>query len=357
MTVYKRRNKWIIDVTVEMPDGSTKRARKTSPVQTRRDAEAYERELRRKILSGEYGRDAEAETPAPTVGSLAHEYIAYMSVDRRPSTIKVYKTNLRVHVLPRFGAREASSITTADVMTWVSDLSAGGLGNSTIRGILYALRGVLTHAMNAGHIDGVIKFPVPRPPPGRLRWLSTIEAAQLIDELAPSRAKSPRWQCGARMVLGTGLRIGELLALQWDDLDLNAGTAVVSRSMVSHLGTPGPTKSGKTRTVPLGGSSAAALITLHDDAEGPYIWHGDGGAPVRHITAQQAIARAVKKAKMSDVSWHTLRHTYAAWLAQAGVTMRVLRDLLGHADIATTMRYAHLSPESHQSAADLLPDV
>ena len=131
------------------------------------------------------------------------------------------------------------------------------------------------------------------------------------------------------IALNTGLRLGELLGLNWIYVDLSRG---VIRLEI--------TKSGRRREVPLNGDSYQALVSLTPKAEGRVF--------------QTAYNNAVAIAKLDDVNFHTLRHTFASWAVMRGVSLKELQELLGHSSLAMTMRYAHLAPEHLRAAVSRL---
>lgn len=147
------------------------------------------------------------------------------------------------------------------------------------------------------------------------------------------------------VAVSTGLRRGELLALKWADVDL-LGALLTVRG--EH------TKNARTRHVPLNSDVAAVLKTwraIHPKADGSaLVFPGEGGERLGGLkTAWQAVLDAAKP-KISDFRFHDLRHTFASKLVQAGVDLNTVRELLGHADLKMTLRYAHLAPE-HRAAA------
>ena len=136
------------------------------------------------------------------------------------------------------------------------------------------------------------------------------------------------------IALNTGLRLGELLGLNWIYADLSRG---VIRLEI--------TKSGRRREVPLNGDSYQALVSLTPKAEGRVF-------QTRFI--KTAYNNAVAIAKLDDVNFHTLRHTFASWAVMRGVSLKELQELLGHSSLAMTMRYAHLAPEHLRAAVSRL---
>jgi integrase len=126
---------------------------------------------------------------------------------------------------------------------------------------------------------------------------------------------------------------GELIALQWDALDLVAGRLVVKRNVWrGHFGPPRV--------------AARARCPQRCDARGAYL---------KNDTCRNAILRASKRAGLRPpIGWHTLRHTFASHLVARGVPLKAVQELLGHATIEMTMRYAHLSPDVKKDAMRVL---
>lgn len=138
--------------------------------------------------------------------------------------------------------------------------------------------------------------------------------------------------------LKTGLRLGELLKLKWPSVDLDAGRITVRG---------GTAKSGKTRHVEL---SPEALEVLK--AWKPY-------APTDSVIGvktsfKKSFGAVLADARITDFRWHDLRHSFASKLAQRGAPLNTIRELLGHGEFRTTLRYAHLSPDTRRDAIALL---
>ncbi len=141
------------------------------------------------------------------------------------------------------------------------------------------------------------------------------------------------------------------MALRWQDVDLVAGRLNVRQNVVRGIiGTP---KSGKPREVPL---SDEALVALkkHRHLRGPLVFCDLDGRLHRTPKVRWELERACKKAGLHQVGWHVLRHSFASHLAMRGAPLKVIQELLGHATMQMTMRYAHLSPEIARDAVKLL---
>ena len=196
---------------------------------------------------------------------------------------------------------------------------------------------LLRHLLRMAHeewevIDNVPRIRLEKEPQGRLRWLKEKEITQLLEACAESKNKEVR--AAVIIAVNTGLRLGELLGLTWDRVELGRG---VIRLEV--------TKGGRRREVPLNADSYGALVGLGPKAEGRVF-------KTRYI--KTAYNNAVDAVKLDDVNFHTLRHTFASWAVMRGVSLKELQELLGHASLTMTMRYAHLAPERLRTAVTRL---
>lgn len=149
------------------------------------------------------------------------------------------------------------------------------------------------------------------------------------------------------IALNTGLRRGELFSLTWDDIDFTTANLTVKGDTA---------KSGKTRHIPL---NAIALQALKDwrqinDAEGLIFSSARTGMAFNHV--KKSWVGVLEKAKIKNFRWHDMRHHFASKLVMAGVDLNTVRELLGHADIKMTLRYAHLAPEHKANAVAKLLD-
>lgn len=156
--------------------------------------------------------------------------------------------------------------------------------------------------------------------------------------------------------LRTGLRIGELMALQWSDLDLVAGRVLVQRAI--SCGVLGTTKNGKEREVALS-QQTAAMIRRARHLKGKWVFCSPDGQRLVRSQTKHPLYRAWRRAGLATpekkkIGWHVLRHTFASHLVMRGVPLKTVQELLGHSTIEMTMRYAHLSPEVKRDAVERL---
>lgn len=155
-----------------------------------------------------------------------------------------------------------------------------------------------------------------------------------------------------RVAVGTGLRRGELLNLQWGDVDLDK-----EQLMVRHREDFAP-KNGQERVVPLRGDALVTLREMHEagtplDNE-PVFLDANEDAPKPDWVSKR-FKFYVRKAKLSDhedLSFHSCRHTTGSWLSMQGVPLRVISEILGHSSTQVTEKYSHLQPEVMERAMD-----
>jgi site-specific recombinase XerD len=101
-------------------------------------------------------------------------------------------------------------------------------------------------------------------------------------------------------------------------------------------------------------SDAAAALREHRHLRGQWVFCGEGGGPVAESTMRRGLRHAAEGAGLDGLGWHVLRHTFASHLVLAGVPIRVVQELLGHASITMTERYSHLAPNTLQEAVSRL---
>ena len=160
---------------------------------------------------------------------------------------------------------------------------------------------------------------------------------------------NPLWRAMMIVAAYTGLRFSELAGLKWEQVDLQNRQLCVRYAFVAgHWGTP---KNGRIRYVPLTERVCDVLGSMSQSGE--LVFHIND-KPIIYESAYSGIERACKQAGLPRLSWHTLRHTYASELVSRGGGLQAVQELLGHATITMTFRYAHLAPSTLRSTVMLL---
>lgn len=341
MTVRKLRNSWWVDFRFNFV-----RYRMRSPDNTRAGADAFEALLRQRLVRGEPVRCDRVPMPEKRFGEFADEWFRlYVMPNNKYSEQKTKQTILRCHLVPAFGKLPLNDISAERVERYKSRKVADGLSPKTVNNQMMVLARCLRSAVEWGLIDKMPRFQWLKTSSHRLDFLSYEEARLLL-----SYDREPMWRDMILLALRTGLRRGELMALHWDDIDLERRLLTVRRSLV--LGRFGTPKSNRERYVPLS-AEVCAMLAARSSAPS-LVFHKPGGRHLSREMMDNALPRACRRVGIRPVGWHLLRHTFASHLATEGVSLRVIQELLGHASITTTMRYAHLAPSALREAVDVL---
>jgi integrase len=328
----------------------TGRGRPPAGYFTKRLAEDWLREVldqaRRGTLPGLVRTDV-------TFAQACEDYLAHKERDRRlkPSTLRDYRSAVTVHLLPAFGELPVEDITTEMVESWKLGLE---MSNTTKIKLLTVLFGVMERARKRHGLpmNPVREVEKPRravdPRSNEIQFYSPEEVLALV-RAAESEQDAAIFLTAAF----TGLRRGELVALRWRDVDFPNSVIRVAASFTDgQLTTP---KSGRARAVPMAPEVAQALARLSQRER----WTGDGDPVFPGITGgfldASALYRrfmaAARRAELRRLRFHDLRHTFGTTMAaNPRVDMRRLQEWMGHADIGTTLRYAHFTPR-HDDAA------
>ncbi len=232
-----------------------------------------------------------------------------------------------------------------------------GLSPKTVRDVLSLLRSVLEYGIRRGYLPAnAADFSLPRRPPVKI-VLPSEEELRILEAYASEGEDG--FRLGLYLSLYTGLRIGELCALRWSDVDLAAAELHVCRTL-RRVSLPAPTASRRTevvitapktsssmRTVPLPAFVVAHLTAHHRRLSDPtaYILT-DTSAYIEPSNCYMRYTRLLRQLGLRHYSFHTLRHTFATRCAERGFDAKSLSEILGHADIRMTLdRYVHPSME------------
>ncbi len=282
----------------------------------------------------------------PTLREFLPTWLAKSASDDRPSTTTAKTLIANAHFLPAFGDLRLDQIDFPKVEAWRLELLKT-MAPSSVASYLQRLRSLLSYAHQVDVLPRLPRWPSQRVPQDRPEFLTFDQADRLI---AAAEPLDP-WKAMVIVAVRTGLRHGELTALRWQDVDLDGGKlSVVENYVKGHTGKP---KSGKEREVPLSNDAIKALRALRHQ-RGPLVFCTPAGRHLQAYVTDDALRLICRRASMLPFGWHRLRHTFASHLAMRGVSLKVIQDLMGHANIKMTLRYAHLMPEVRHDAVRLL---
>jgi integrase len=282
-----------------------------------------------------------------TFADAAAEYLRYIEHDRgrKPSTLRGYRSAIQAHLLPAFGAMAIEAVTAEEIERWLV-----GFGGSTRtrNKLLIQLHGILERARKLYRLPSnaaadVEKFPQPRG--GDIDVFSPEEVWALV------RAAASGQDAAIYLTAAfTGLRMGELLALHWRDVDFAGQTIRVRASYyLGQLTTP---KSGKVRAVPMASDVASALAELGSRldwvGDDDLVFAGETGGHLDGSALRRRYKLALSSAGLRHLRFHDLRHTFGTRMIAVADVRRV-QEWMGHADIQTTMRYLHYAPRSEDA--------
>ena len=318
-------------------------------------------ELQRRVfdLRAKSGGTIRPRAPG-TVGEWVKRWLEQdVEPNRSANTYALYETMWRVHVEPVIGARKLDKLDADDVTRLYARLREQGASSTIIhragvvmhRAIAVATRRGIFHRANP---FALVDRPTPRPKEQHV--LTAAEARRIL-----AAARGDRLEALFVLLLTAGLRLGEALGLQWDDVDLERGRASVRRTLVEIGGKMelGPPKThGSKRAVELGGLAIAALKRRRVTAkrEG----HGSGlifstltGTPLRRSNVRRRhFDPILTAAKVKGVTLHGLRHAMTSFGISEGISPKVLAERLGHSTTKLTQdRYAHVLPGIQKQAA------
>jgi integrase len=344
----------IVDVVFEHPDGREERVRKVSPVQTRRGAEEYERQVRHDLLMGRYGIGKEVPTFEEWFhGRYWREWV--ISRKNKPSTVDSKLSAYKKHLGPRFGQMRLDQIGVAQIAGFRASLVEEGLDEKSINNILAILSKPLRYAEDTGLITRAPKvglFKVEQPE------IEFWELDQYARVLAAARREGSIVFAAACLAGEAGLRVGEVKALRWrEDVDMVARTITINQQM--RQGVVGTPKGRTRRTVPMTTTLYVALKALEAVREGLVIRNLAGQAKNDENQIKNLMYRICRLAGLPERGWHTMRHSFGTHAAMFGVNPWRLMTWLGHKRMEETMRYVHVAdaharelPQEVLAAAD-----
>lgn len=303
-----------------------------------------------------------APVPAPAGPLTVAAYLtAWLETKRRlaraPATLVSYAQIVRRWLIPRLGDRVVAELRPEDVEALFAWLEAEGLARSTVRLVHRVLRVALNDGSRTQRITvsaAVLAVRGPSVRRARHAWPTPDDLARLVEVAATDE------RFGAAIVLAaySGLRIGEILGLAVDDVDLTAGVVTLTRQLGPD-GRRAPLKTDASRRQLTIESDARAALERHlawrarcreaagagwRDREGLLFTTAEG-APLYPAALRRALSAALTAAGVPTVRFHALRHGHAMALRRAGVDLETIRDRLGHTDLATTSGfYFHRDP-------------
>ena len=370
----KRKNGYAWEITIETPPDpiTKKRNRTTKTVKgTKKEAEQV---LRKLIAEAEKGYHV--TNNKITILEWVQTWIeVYITPNVSPTTLSRYQGMINRYINPLLGSMQVQQLTTLAVQSWVNGLkvspaSGKEMSAATIKHTYHVLKGAMDKAVLAGII--------PRSPcqgimlPKGEKKAAIVYDEQQIQQLIKA-AKGTEMELPIDMELCLGLRRGELLGLQWEDVDWKKGKIHIIRTRVVVNGksvVKDPKTATSKRTIDVPARLMEKLkqhqricqmnrLRMGEDytATDFIIVHPDG-KPIYPEYLSQMLTKLQKKYDLPQCRFHDLRHLCASIMLMQGVNVKVAQERLGHKDISTTLNiYSHVLPSSAKEAAEKIGEL
>jgi integrase len=328
---YVKRSKITIKYGINTRDEKGKRIKRIIGT-SKKQAEDALQKLEHDIFQRKHlGIKPEQKTRSVLFDDLAAEYLRYAIAQNTSKSYQRAESTVRLYRLPSFGGKRADEIGRQDGEGYKQQ-RLGAAPPGTVKkewNILQAIlnRAVMLERIKANPLKGMKGIKKPR---GRIRYLKFDERELLLNALT----NPPYLWTIVLVAISTGLRRGNIVELQWREIDFEAWIITIPR-----------TKNDDPLTVPLNRSAVAVLKAI--PRKGEFLFPGVNGNMV-----SMAFRRAVKRAGILDFHFHDLRHTFASWLRLAGHDIRTIQKLLGHKDLRMTIRYENLPTEFDREAVE-----
>jgi len=336
-------------VHIDIP-GRAKPFRKSKTLRTRAMAQAWgdalEREVYQQLAAGTF---AQEPPQVPTLAEFAPAFIERhaRAQNLKPSYVASLEDIFRVHLIPAFGARRLDAIDDRAVQDF--KLATTRVQKKTLNNILSPLRKALEMAVEWRYIDAV---------PCRIRQVKVAPREMEFHDFEPyerlvaeAQKHGPIPHLIVLLAGEAGLRLGELRALRWTNVDFTREQITVCES--DWDGHVGPTKGWHIRHVPFTDRLAAALRAQRATTSSAWVVHNARGEALTENAARSRLRKPAAAAGVK-VGVQVLRHSFVSHLAMKGGHFAIVQRLVGHKNVSTTLRYTHLAPHALRDTIKLL---
>ncbi len=350
----------------ELPDGGWRGMatvagkRRSVRGKTRREVQ---QKLRDMVVSAEKGILPPLEKP--TLRQWMERWLVdVVSRHRTANTYRCYEQIARIHVLPALGHLKLTDLQPAHLRKLYSDLDAGGLSPAMVQRVHATVRRALKLALDDNLVARNVATAAAPPAPKRkeMKVLTPEQARTLL-----VAARGSRIEALLALAVATGMRQGELLGLQWKDVNFEAGTLHVQRQLTRYKMFSAPKTAQGRRTIHLPAFAAVSLREHRARQIEERLRAGSGwvdldlvfptstGRPLGARDVLKMFKAALRRAGLPDVRFHDIRHSAATMMLLQGENIKVVQSRLGHATAQITLDvYAHALPSMDRDAASRL---
>lgn len=329
MAVYRRGGNWYIDFTFH-----GQRIREMIGP-SRKTAQAVIAKRKAEIAEGKF-LDIRKEPDPIKFYDFAKEYLQWSKANKKPSTYNRDLSLMR-QLNKEFEMKAIQEITTWQIEKYKAKRK-DEIKPASVNREIALLKHMYSKAIEWGKAkeNPAKKVKLLKGEIKRVRFLMPDEIQRLLSNCADHLKPI------VTVALHTGMRKGELLNLQWDQVNFDQG-------IISILNT----KNHERRDIPMNETIKTTLKEI--ERKGPYVFcNGDGG---NFLNVRRSFETALRKSSIEDFRFHDLRHTFASNLVMEGVDIMTVKELMGHKDLTMTLRYAHLAPNHKTKAVNILDRI
>jgi len=295
------------------------------------------------------------ESPVP-FGEYLGDWLKATEGSVRKRTFDRYECLVRIHVVPEIGDMRLKDLRPRDLQDLYQKKIREGLSARTVQYVHVTVARALKRAVGWGMLARSVADAVtpPRPQKKEIRGLSPEEVERLL-----VAARGRRFWEVYLLAVTTGARAGELLGLQWPDIDWG-GPSVRIRRTIYEGRVSAPKTARGTRSISLTGAALAALSARREREEGPkWVFSTSKGTAVQHSNlVRSSFKPLLREAGLPDIPFHSLRHTCATLLLAKNVNPKIVSEMLGHASISIPLdTYSHVLPTMQTGAVAAMEDV
>ena len=351
--IYQRKDgRWEARIALGTVDG--KRKYRSVYGKTREEAEY-------KLMIARQEQAERFTVTEMTVRELIAEWLHHAGLHLKESTKANYRMKAEKHLLPAFGELQCCELTCRRIYDFIEKKLSEGLSPRYISDMIVLLKSIFRYANRVYNIRNVVSgIILPKSQKSEPVLLSSVQQKQLKAHLS---ANPSHTALGIALAMHTGIRIGELCALQWADIDLEKRILTVRKTM-QRIQTPNgekrtklvittPKSSKSVREIPIP-ACMMELLRMFAGKSDEYVLSGSK-KPVEPRTMQYRFAAILRDMGLPSVHFHSLRHAFASGCIALGFDVKTLSEILGHSSVELTLnRYVHSSMDRKRECMALL---
>jgi integrase len=313
-----------------------------------------EAEVADRVAEAIRNRDAGIDSENMTVGGYMDRWLTAIKDTVRVGTWKQYEMIVRLHIKPTLGSTKLDKLHALQIQAFYRERLDAGVSARRMQYAHVTIHKAFKDAVRWRLVPFNVADAVTPPRPAKPE-ITPLSAGQVKVLLAAARGD--RLEALYVLAVTTGMRIGEMFGLKWSDVDLEAGTVQVRRTVAADGKINPPKTSSGRRTIRLSRMAISALSGYPRASE--WVFPSAAGTPIGICNFHKNSWRPLlQRASLPPTRFHDLRHTAATLMLSSGVPVKVVSEMLGHADISTTLSiYAHVLPDMQEPAADAMDDL